>query len=60
VNSDYLKIYTRKSRRKEYRQKPISVASQEKKSQIETLATNSAIPGLLLSGKLPQQAYEKI
>jgi hypothetical protein len=38
----------------------ISVASQEKKSQIETLATDSAIPGLLLSGKLPQQAYEKI
>jgi hypothetical protein len=27
------------------RQQPISVASQEKKSQIATLATDSAIPG---------------
>jgi hypothetical protein len=27
-----------------YRQKPISVASQEKKSQIATLATDSVIP----------------
>jgi hypothetical protein len=27
-----------------YRQQPISVASQEKKSQIATLATDSAIP----------------
>jgi hypothetical protein len=34
-----------KSRRQENRQKPISVASQEKKSQIATLATDSAIPG---------------
>jgi hypothetical protein len=30
------------------RQKPISVASQEKKSKIATLATDSAIPGFIL------------
>jgi hypothetical protein len=30
---------------KKNRQQPISVASQEKKSQIATLATDSAIPG---------------
>ena len=32
---------------KKNRQKPISVASQEKKSQIATLATDSAIPGAM-------------
>jgi hypothetical protein len=43
-HSDYLYIYTRKSRCQKNRQKPISVASQEKKLQIATLATDSAIP----------------
>ena len=38
------KFKQRKSRRQKNRQKPISVASQEKKSQIATLATDSAIP----------------
>jgi hypothetical protein len=37
-------IYTRKSRCQNNRQKPISVASQEKKSQIATLVTDSVIP----------------
>jgi hypothetical protein len=34
---------------KKNRQKPISVASQEKKSQIATLATDSGIPGYTFS-----------
>ena len=36
---------------KKNRQQPISVASREKKLQIATLATDSAIPGLLFNTK---------
>jgi exonuclease III len=41
----FLQETHRKYRRQKNRQKPISVASQERKSQIATLATDSAIPG---------------
>ena len=42
---------------KKNRQKPISVASQEKKSQIATLATDSAIPGHLTQSAMNYLLY---
>jgi hypothetical protein len=50
----------KKSRPQKIRQKLISVASQENKSQIATLATDSAIPDLTMGYFQYQQTHKDI